>query len=451
MNKSCRIFLFVLITTFIFIFLISGFSNTSFAQQAGCITSKCHSGIDKDKYVHGPIAAGECIMCHGEPPANHNKKPKKNSFKEIEDVAAVCYACHDAFAAKKSTHAPVEAGECAACHDPHGSPYKFQLIEEGGKLCFNCHDDEIVAEKFVHGPAAVGGCIACHEAHTSNYDKNLKEEGPALCYTCHTDKSELFKNAKVMHTPVADDCVSCHNPHSAPKDFMLSDDAPELCYGCHTDIEEWVGKISNQHGAIFKDKSCLNCHEPHVSNIPKILSKPPMELCLSCHDQDRKTKSGVVITNIKKLLKENSEHHGPIKQKDCSACHNTHGSDYFRMLREHYPATFYEPFSVQNYGLCFSCHEDAIVRDMETTTLTNFRNGKMNLHFKHVNKPSKGRVCRSCHQTHASNYPKHIREAVPFGSWEVPLNFNKTETGGSCLPGCHKLKKYDRTKMEINE
>jgi len=109
------------------------------------------------------------------------------------------------------------------------------------------------------------------------------------------------------------------------------------------------------------------------------------------------------------------------------------------------------PFALENYGLCFSCHEKTIALNPETTTLTNFRNGSRNLHYLHINKPDKGRTCRACHETHASNSPKHIRNSVPFGAWDLPLNFQKTENGGSCLPGCHKLKKYDRVKKEVYE
>lgn len=450
MKKKSAVFIMGFIISFIFTFLYSGMYTYSFAQETGCVTAKCHPRIDKDKYVHGPVATGACAKCHGESP-NHDKNPKKNRFNAIVDLAKKCFECHDAFDPKKTSHAPIKEGECISCHDSHGSPYKFQLLKEGSSLCFDCHDDNIVAEKFVHGPAAVGGCVACHEPHTANYDKNLKEESPALCYSCHTDIAVMFQNAKVIHQPVAEDCSSCHNPHSAAEEFLLPAKSPVLCYGCHDDMKEWVNKVANKHGAISENRSCLNCHDPHVSNIARILSMPPMDLCLSCHDQDRKTPAGLNITNIKKLLEENSEHHGPIKQKDCSGCHNTHGSDNFRMLREYYPSTFYAPFSMYNYGLCFSCHEESIVKDLETTSLTDFRNGNINLHFKHVNKPVKGRVCRACHETHASNIEKHIRETVPFGSWEIPINFKKTDSGGSCLPGCHKIKKYNRAKMEINE
>ena len=81
---------------------------------------------------------------------------------------------------------------------------------------------------------------------------------------------------------------------------------------------------------------------------------------------------------------------------------------------------------------------------------TGFRNGDENLHFKHVNKVDKGRVCRFCHDVHASPLDKHLREWTPFGAWEFRLNFRKTVTGGSCWPGCHVERRYDREQRQEN-
>lgn len=415
-----------------------------------CITSECHAQIGKEKFVHGPVAAGECTVCHGES-LGHKNNPKKYKFGTIKGIDKICFTCHDRFKPKKFIHDPVEQGECTACHNPHGSSYKFQLVAEGAILCFNCHDEELVSGKFVHGPAAVGGCIACHEPHTADYEKNLKAKGPTLCFMCHTEQAEAFQKAKVIHKPVAEDCTNCHNSHSASKQFMLDNEAPALCFNCHKDKKEWVDKASVQHGALMTGKSCLNCHESHVSNIAKRLSMAPLDLCLSCHDKEVEAYDGRALTNMKKLLTENKDHHGPIKEKDCSGCHNPHGSGHFRILREPYPSVFYKPYNQDIYNLCFSCHEKTIVQSTETTKLTNFRNGEINLHFKHVNNPEKGRTCRACHETHASNYPKHIRGSVPFGTWDLPVNYQKTETGGSCTPGCHKTRKYDRVKKVKNE
>lgn len=430
--------------------VLSGMPAQAETADTGCITAQCHSTLGKVKFTHGPIVDGECETCHGTS-ANHAKNPKNNKFKPVENVAAKCYECHDQFAKKKFTHAPIEDGECIVCHDPHGSPNKFQLKSKGAEICYECHDSEIVGGTFVHGPAAVGGCIACHEPHVSDNAKNLRAAGSDLCYMCHVDKAEAIGKAAFVHKPVKEDCVGCHNPHSAPKEFFLQASSPELCLGCHKDKKEQLSKVTVKHGALERDKSCLNCHDAHMSQIAKNLTMEPMDLCLSCHDREYKRDKGKNVMNITAWLKDNTEHHGPIKQKDCSGCHDPHGSENFRILRNYYPETFYKGFDIENYKLCFSCHEKTVALNEQTTKLTNFRNGNTNLHFLHVNKAVKGRTCRACHETHASNFPKHIREAVPFGAWDLPLNFEKTETGGSCAPGCHKIKEYDRTKKVINK
>jgi hypothetical protein len=52
-----------------------------------------------------------------------------------------------------------------------------------------------------------------------------------------------------------------------------------------------------------------------------------------------------------------------------------------------------------------------------------------------VNKSDRGRTCRACHETHAGPQPLHVRQSVPYGNWQMPVNFKRTETGGSCAPG----------------
>ena len=43
----------------------------------------------------------------------------------------------------------------------------------------------------------------------------------------------------------------------------------------------------------------------------------------------------------------------------------------------------------------------------------------------------------------------HLAETVPFeqSTWAMPIGFEKTETGGSCAPGCHELRAYSREKL----
>ena len=418
-------------------------------EPISCTAANCHADLIQNTFIHDPLKENECALCHGEL-AGHNQNPGEFKFKAVDDIGELCYSCHDSFENRSFLHGPVEDGECTACHSPHSSPNKYQLLQQGSELCFMCHDQDIMSGEFAHGPADAGGCLACHSPHSSDYAKNLREKPPELCFMCHTNKKTELEEAKVVHKPAADNCVNCHSPHSNKNRYMLSDKVPVLCYGCHQKKKENVQKAATKHGAIVVGKSCLNCHEAHASDITSRLSKAPMDLCLGCHDKPVKTDTGNILANMKEMLEKNRDHHGPIKRKDCSGCHNPHGSDEFRMLKEGYPSSFYMSYKEENYNLCFKCHLKSIVQDPTTFELTNFRNGYINLHYKHV-RQDKGRTCRACHETHASNFPKHIREKVPFGNWEFPVNYVKTDTGGSCAPGCHKKKKYDRQEEVINK
>jgi hypothetical protein len=167
---------------------------------------------------------------------------------------------------------------------------------------------------------------------------------------------------------------------------------------------------------------------------------------LSCHDKELLSAHGKV-PNIAKLLKECAYHHGPIKDKKCAPCHaHVHGGGDFRLLCRQYPPEFYTSFAESEYALCFGCHDAAAMAKERTKSLTKFRNGDRNLHYLHVNRNMKGRSCRACHNSHASDNPKHIAKSVSFGAmhWELPLNCELSDTGGSCSPGCHKPYSYDR-------
>jgi len=445
-TKSLVLFSFFPVAIVLLFFLVGGYASQSAkaAEKESCVTSKCHSGMGKEKYVHGPVATGECTFCH-QPTASHKFKPIKN-------VSKLCNDCHDKTFNAKVVHPPVKEGECSACHDPHQSSYRFQLRGEGADLCFLCHEKDLIRGKFVHGPVAVGGCSICHNPHESDFPKLLMASGNDVCFSCHSDKEEAFKGKKHVHAPVEEGCIQCHNPHSGDYQFNLpADGKRDLCFTCHDDKEKHIKEVKVKHKGLDTERKCLACHDPHVADYANQLIMQPADLCLSCHNREYRDKKGKVrVANMKAILENNKDHHGPIRQKDCSACHNTHGSDNFRMLREYFPELFYAPYQASNYKLCFMCHEKTIAEEKSTTTLTGFRNGDQNLHYVHVNKEVKGRTCRACHDAHATNNPKHIRDAVPFGAWQLPINFEKTKTGGTCQPGCHQLFGYDRQKPMRN-
>jgi len=408
----------------------------SYAAES-CTAADCHASLLDNKYVHGPVGAFECEMCH-EPTGDH-------SFKMAAEGAELCYYCHEAKNDDAHVHGPIASGDCTGCHSPHSSPNKYQLLGDGQGLCFMCHEDNKTTHEYVHGPVAAGDCIACHDPHKSPNEYQLIAPGNELCYYCHVDKQEEFSADKYVHPPVADRCVNCHDPHGSEAKFQLSDSVPALCYMCHYEKEESIAAAKVQHKPVVEDGSCVNCHTPHSSNDSPLLIKGGADLCLMCHDKQL----GDVI-NMKALLDSKPDKHGPVISGDCSACHNPHGADYYRILMNDYPKKFYTPYKTEKYALCFGCHNQDIALDEFTTELTGFRNGDHNMHFVHVNKDPKGRTCRACHEIHAGEQPKHIKRKIPFGKLSYPIKFTKTETGGSCVVGCHVERGYDRNNPVKN-
>jgi predicted CXXCH cytochrome family protein len=225
---------------------------------------------------------------------------------------------------------------------------------------------------------------------------------------------------------------------------MLTSAVPSLCSNCHPNEAALAQKAISKHGPMSDDKSCMNCHDPHFSDFPKLTRKAQVGLCLSCHDKELDSGKDKIM-NMKSHLEANKNGHGPIQSEDCVSCHNPHGSDYWRILNRYYPADFYTAYSDGKYGLCFTCHDKEAFKDLHTEKATNFRDGKKNLHFVHVNKIAKGRTCRACHEVHAdTGRPSHVKDFVVFSGWNMPMNFTSNKSGGTCAPGCHGEKKYSR-------
>jgi predicted CXXCH cytochrome family protein len=97
---------------------------------------------------------------------------------------AVCGACHADTIRRQSVsvtkHAPVGAGECHVCHDPHGGNAPLLLANPNGiELCGQCHDwqkhsthpigDKVKDPRnpnlVVQFPTTSALCTNCHERH----------------------------------------------------------------------------------------------------------------------------------------------------------------------------------------------------------------------------------------------------------------------------------------------
>ncbi|MCX6291677.1 MAG: cytochrome c3 family protein, partial [Bacteroidetes bacterium] len=297
----------------------------------------------------------------------------------------------------------------------------------------------------IHKPVT-NECDKCHQSNGKEHPKEdvegfkLIKEVPQLCYSCH-EQSTIEKEH--IHAPIKEgDCLSCHTVHSSNAEHLLTVAPPGLCYSCHNDLQKTIETAAVEHRAVKEGKFCLNCHSPHSSSEKKMLVKAQPDVCFSCHDK-KITVGDRILPNMKQLIEKSKFVHGAIENNGCSACHNPHASENKFLLAKTFPSGNYSSGQKENYMLCLDCHESSLFEDAQTTESTGFRNGNKNLHFVHVNK-EKGRTCLNCHNVHASNNLFLLADKVKFGEWDMPINFNKLPKGGSCAPGCHSEKKYER-------
>jgi predicted CXXCH cytochrome family protein len=389
-----------------------------------------------------PALLGSCTALSAQEP-----KPRAKPIPAVKPHEPLgekeCSGCHKRVVSSKVNCLLAKNELCEFCHQVPAEGGLARLVEAPEPLCYKCHNKDQFEGSFVHGPFAAGACITCHDPHGGNVPGMLRVTGKQMCLGCHKDMSARFTNAKFRHKAAVNECTDCHSPHLSKQRFLLTSAAPGLCGKCHERIARDQQTAVVKHSPTTEESACMNCHDPHLAQESRLLLADGLDICLKCHDKKVKAENQE-FADMKQLLAENPYRHGPIQNRNCSACHNPHGSPYFRLLTKQYPQGFYSPFFVSNYDLCFRCHDSAVATNEHTTSTTEFRDGDRNLHFTHVNRTSHGRTCRSCHEVHASSLPKLIAVTVPFGNWGLPVKFEKTENGGSCTPGCHAVQRYDR-------
>ncbi len=251
-------------------------------------------------------------------------------------------------------------------------------------------------------------------------------------------------NVKFQHMATDKSCAECHGVHGTdfPKHVIAS--LPDLCLKCHDKVKHDTNAATYKHPAVMGDRACMTCHTAHGGDLASLLSDLPVKVCMLCHHEPIKNAKGKVVAAVPEINDPKNFRHGPIRDGQCGGCHNIHGGDKPLLLQHTNAQEFYQKFSEKNYELCFSCHTPLLVRDEREGTHTGFRNGEINLHFVHVNDKQHNRNCGVCHGIHATRQDQVIRDSVPYGKWQLPIEFKKTKTGGSCKTGCHADWAYDR-------
>jgi predicted CXXCH cytochrome family protein len=111
---------------------------------------------------HGPFAAKMCEGCH-----------VRGSNALVVPIEQLCLNCHTLQIEKKWIHGPLIAGGCRICHEPHGSGNPYLLVSESERFCFHCHNERDVLKNPVHSDLNAV-CTSCHDAHASDNEYLLR-------------------------------------------------------------------------------------------------------------------------------------------------------------------------------------------------------------------------------------------------------------------------------------
>jgi len=145
----------------------------------------------------------------------------------------------------------------------------------------------------------------------------------------------------------------------------------ELCLSCH---EAFKAKMKKPFvHTPLKQGDCTGCHNPHTADHGKLLAASPDQICYSCHDN--LTPTGAKST------------HQVVVEGKCTLCHDPHSADNKNNLVR------------AGSKLCFECHKelgDAIAKSK----------------VKHA--PVE-QDCLSCHNPHASEKNLFLLKSSPPG------------------------------------
>ncbi len=323
------------------LFLSILFTNTIYAKEA--------PATPKKMMKHPSYTKGKCDACH----TDKNGKSAKLKM----EMPKLCYSCHTDYEKNDFIHGPVAAGACTLCHSPHESPNPRLLITSTiNELCTMCHTekgDMLKSGENIHPPVK-DSCINCHDPHSEKNLFQLKADRKKdLCLMCHVDKKERITNSKRKHGAIemGDKCIGCHNPHSSKQGKLLkAPDSKTLCLTCHsaslkTDEEGKLLKNMGQHLIDNPDLhgpvlwgDCVACHNPHGSDNTRMLKRPFPEgsteifspdkyICFKCHEPKKITdKLTTEHTAFRNGDKNIHFFHVKIKRISCKTCHDYHGS-----------------------------------------------------------------------------------------------------------------------------
>ncbi len=118
--------------------------------------------VEPTWFLHEPQS--NCQRCHGD----QKQEDFSRQVNLVSPLPALCYECHDMPQGGKGwVHGPVASGQCVICHEPHRSVNRHLLKKPEPQICFQCHEETSLKTLPGHDQASYQTCLDCHAGHSS--------------------------------------------------------------------------------------------------------------------------------------------------------------------------------------------------------------------------------------------------------------------------------------------
>ncbi len=148
--------------------------------------------------VHEPVK--DCTQCHGQQP----RRGFSSKVQLVAEVPRLCQQCHSKFTALEGwVHGPVAAGDCLLCHNPHRTRTEALLKKPIPELCYQCHETRAIHLIDKHDQPSHAHCTDCHEGHASVTKPLLRSTIAVPKEGARRQKDEAAKEESIAPLPGA--------------------------------------------------------------------------------------------------------------------------------------------------------------------------------------------------------------------------------------------------------
>lgn len=116
---------------------------------------------------HSPSRDDNCGQCHLDGSRSRDRL--------VNAPPDLCYSCHTNYSDSSGyLHGPIAAGACVFCHGPHTTKFVHLQKKPQPKLCYQCHQQEDIALVTDHQDKQHEICTKCHDPHAGSRSDFLK-------------------------------------------------------------------------------------------------------------------------------------------------------------------------------------------------------------------------------------------------------------------------------------